>query len=328
MTASGLAALVTDRGNVVLAGRHDADEVVEVAARTLRPHRLSVRPGDRLRVALHALPLSTGSVNRLSFDAPVTVRPDDPDTESFLVILPVAGRAQYTYGRDIALAVPGAAVVLGPHRRSVYEFGAGFDQLTLRLSRSRVEAAAAALWPGVHAPELEFELSMRENGTGLVRLLESATELTALPASSGQERLVRKLEELIAETLLLSQANTVSRAAAADRMNAATRQVRDAMEFMRDRIGEPLRMAQVAAAAGVSLRSLQAGFAKVTGMTPTRWLRMQRLEHAYAMLRDADPRRVTVTRIAMESGMFHLGEFATHFKAEFGCSPSDVLAKR
>jgi len=327
MTASTVAALVESRGSVLLAGSHDADEVVELARRSLRPHRLSVRRGEHLNVVYRRLPLSIGSIDRLSFDAPVVVTPAAPDEHTFVLTFPVAGRARFTYGRDSAVVQPGVPVVMSPYRDTVLDYGAGFDQVSLRLSRTRVEAAAAAVWPSTTIDAVEFELPFAADPAPLLRLVEAAAMMPDLPAATARSSVIRQLEDLIAETLLLSQRNTASIAATAD-AGAARRQVRVAMDYMLDRLAEPLTMGAVAAAVGVSTRSLQAGFVEVTGMPPTRWLRGRRLERAHRRLLDGDPAALTVAAVAAECGLYHLGDFSRRFKAEFGLSPSDVLRGR
>lgn len=328
MTVSSLAITVSDRGVELLSGTHDVDEVFDLAARSLRPHRLKVKPGQRMRASMHGLIIGSANLSRMSFEAPVTLTPVGSNTEQYRVVLPVAGRAEYTYGRDSVVLKPGFPTVLGPHRASTYDLGPGFDNVTLRLPRSRVEAAATALWPTAPVDTVEFAMGVHERFDAVLRLTEAIAEMSMLPDSPGRARLIRQMEGLIAETLLLSHMNTASAGAAADAADAASRQVRDAMDYMLDHIAEPITMAHAAAAAGVSLRSMQAGFAKITGTTPTRWLRHQRLERAYARLRDSEPQNVTVASIAMESGLFHLGDFSTHFKAQYGRSPSQVLGKR
>jgi AraC-like DNA-binding protein len=83
-------------------------------------------------------------------------------------------------------------------------------------------------------------------------------------------------------------------------------------------------MSDVAAALGVSLRHLQAGFQKHLGMTAQSFLRDCRLETAHRMPSFASGGETTAT-IARACGFGHLGEFPAQFRRKYGECPSDTL---
>ena len=101
--------------------------------------------------------------------------------------------------------------------------------------------------------------------------------------------------------------------------------VERATEFLRAHLSEPIRIAQICEAAGVSERSLRTAFHDVWGMSPTRYMRWSRLNDARRALLSAPNLPGTVTSIATEFGFFELGRFATMYKALFGERPSDTL---
>jgi AraC family transcriptional regulator, ethanolamine operon transcriptional activator len=103
------------------------------------------------------------------------------------------------------------------------------------------------------------------------------------------------------------------------------RVVERAAEFLRAHVSEPVRIAQVCEAAGVSERSLRNAFYDVCGMSPTRYVRWERLNDVRRALQSAPNLRGTVTTIATEYGFFELGRFATIYKAVFGETPSETL---
>ena len=104
-----------------------------------------------------------------------------------------------------------------------------------------------------------------------------------------------------------------------------SQRVADAVAFMEAHLAEPLALARVADAVGVSARGLQRAFRRELGETPTEWLRGRRLSRAETLLRAAEPGSTTVTEIAMQCGFFHPGEFSVTFRERFGVSPSTVL---
>jgi AraC-like DNA-binding protein len=102
--------------------------------------------------------------------------------------------------------------------------------------------------------------------------------------------------------------------------------VRRAVDFIEGHAAEPLRLADVAAAAGVSVRALQAGFHRQLGTSPMSYLRRVRFERAHRDLRAGDPTLGdTVTSIAHRWGFTHLGRFATGYRQAYGHSPGETL---
>ena len=93
---------------------------------------------------------------------------------------------------------------------------------------------------------------------------------------------------------------------------------------MRDRLAQPLTVASLANAAGVSERTLHDGFRRFRATTPMGRLTALRLAAARRRLQDAAP-GVTVGRIAIDVGFFQLGRFARIYRNAFGELPSATL---
>ncbi len=82
------------------------------------------------------------------------------------------------------------------------------------------------------------------------------------------------------------------------------------------------------AVAGVSERRVRHAFYDCYGTSPTAHLRAAALhEVRHALLKDS-PVRDPVTRAASDFGFRHLSRFASQYRALFGESPSETLARR
>jgi transcriptional regulator GlxA family with amidase domain len=95
--------------------------------------------------------------------------------------------------------------------------------------------------------------------------------------------------------------------------------------FLNTRGGEPVSIAELSRAAGVSERSLRNAFYDVRGMSPKRSIVHARLVDVRRALSDAQRTRGAVTTIATDHGFFELGRFAGTYKAMFGETPSETL---
>lgn len=104
----------------------------------------------------------------------------------------------------------------------------------------------------------------------------------------------------------------------------APRHVRRAIEFMQANISQPISVATAAAAAGVSIRALQAGFRAFRDTTPHAYLMMLRLRAARQDLLDPGNNH-TVGEICLKWGFFHFGRFSTVYKATYGENPSETI---
>ncbi|WP_412735433.1 AraC family transcriptional regulator [Krasilnikovia sp. MM14-A1259] len=96
--------------------------------------------------------------------------------------------------------------------------------------------------------------------------------------------------------------------------------VRRAVEFIDANPARPLTLADIAEAAGTSVRALQAGFSRHLDTTPMLYLRRVRLAHAHRDLQCADP-DTGVAQVARRWGFGHLGRFAAYYRTAYGQSP-------
>ena len=88
--------------------------------------------------------------------------------------------------------------------------------------------------------------------------------------------------------------------------------------------GAGVTTAALADAAGVSERTVQQGFQRFRGMTPSQVSRDLRLDLARSAL--ALEGSDNVTSVALQFGFSHLGRFAQSYAMRFGEYPSDTVA--
>jgi AraC-like DNA-binding protein len=98
-------------------------------------------------------------------------------------------------------------------------------------------------------------------------------------------------------------------------------------EWAADSPEETLNLLELSQVAGVSLRQLQHAFKAFTGMTPTHWLRLRRLNSAHRELLARTPNDTTVAEVAMNWSFWHLGRFSSSYRALFKELPSETLKR-
>jgi transcriptional regulator GlxA family with amidase domain len=95
--------------------------------------------------------------------------------------------------------------------------------------------------------------------------------------------------------------------------------------YLRDHVGQPVRVADLSRMVGVSERTLRAAFHDVIGISPKRYAITLRLRAARTALSNADPHTTTVTDIATTFGFYELGRFAGRYRHTCGEVPSRTL---
>jgi AraC-like DNA-binding protein len=90
---------------------------------------------------------------------------------------------------------------------------------------------------------------------------------------------------------------------------------------------ERLTMPAICAEIGVPERTLRKCCNEFLGVSPTRYLLLQRLNKARSALRRADPSIASVAEVARNHQFHELGRFAVKYRATFGESPSITLQR-
>jgi AraC-like DNA-binding protein len=325
---SRLAGLVSTSDRQLVSS-NDRDAVVDGCTRALRPHRLALKSGNaRLATRLHHLPLSSISINRLHYGSDVRVEPLTIAEDNFLFSVPITGSALIHYGREAAELRPGLATIVGPYEKFCFDIDSVFDQIVIRFDRSYVESVCAALAGDDRLLPVDFQLLVEKVPVYWGALIESAAAVAQTENPLERQRLFPPIEELIVGSLLLNHPHSRSTDLFGAVRTPLPAQIKRAIAYLRENIGEPIRLQEVAAYCGMSVRSLQLGFQRQFACSPTAWLRSERLNRVHAILSKAEPGSTTVAKVAFQFGFYHLGDFAAHYRARFGANPSTILAKR
>ena len=97
------------------------------------------------------------------------------------------------------------------------------------------------------------------------------------------------------------------------------------LELIRASDGTALYVDDLCQAANVSERTLRNVFHESFGIGPIRYLRLHQLHQVRARLRDANPDRDTITKVATECGVWDLSRLAREYRALFGELPTQTL---
>jgi AraC-like DNA-binding protein len=310
----------------------DFDAVRAGVARIFKPHLLRLHgSGVNLQARMHHLRRGNASVNRLEYGAEVEIDPDRLD-DFFLVQIPVAGHASIACGNRRFDSTPAAASLVSPTLPLHMRWHAGNAQVCVRFERAMVEQHCAAHLGHALDEPLEFEPELRLDtpaGQYFLRLVKLfAEELTfarldgcAHPLANAH--VAEHFASTLLNALLYGQKSNISEALARPEAAAAPHFVRRAEDYIRRHHAEPLTIETLAAVAGVSTRTLFAGFRDFRRVSPMTYLKSFRLDKARQALQSGEVGGVAgVTKVALDNGFSHLGRFARNYHARFGELPS------
>jgi AraC-like DNA-binding protein len=309
----------------------DLQETRSLVAKVMKPHQLGVvaAPGQRLDARMHHLSLGQVSLSRLCYGAEVDIEPGELD-DFFLVMMPVRGHAQVHSGFDEVASSAEQASVVSPHLGTRMRWSADYDQLMVRLSRSFLERMLVAhMGRDLDAP-LSFSLGFRwRDNPAWQCLMRYLVDWAEQPIQVTDHQLtVAHIEQLVASTLLTAQPHNYSHSETGRgrRSTVLPKHVKRVQAFLQAHAHEPVRAEQLADVAGVSLRSLYAGFQDFCGVSPMRYLRDLRLDRVRADLLTGMPTG-GVSGVALRWGFAHMGRFSADYKARFGESPSQTIRR-
>lgn len=202
--------------------------------------------------------------------------------------------------------VPGNLELMVPGLASVRDYRTTSPLRTVQVTvpAAAVERAAAGL--GGRAPD--FPALAAITGDPLVEQL-----VRALPPAGGTDDLYAESAAAFLVTHLLTRGRH-------ERLPGPEHAgVRRAIAVMRERLDEPLTVAEIAAEAHLSAYHFIRVFRGATGETPHRFLTRLRIERARRLLSGSD---LTVAQIAVRCGFASPGALSAAFLGEVGVRPS------
>jgi len=101
--------------------------------------------------------------------------------------------------------------------------------------------------------------------------------------------------------------------------------LKQARELLHENLEMDLKLSDTFPQLGVSQRTLEYTFKKNLGMTPKAYLQILRLNAINKELKEADPKCVKVSDVALKYGFLHLGHFASEYQKVFGRKPVETL---
>lgn len=307
-------------------------------SRHLIDHGLRWHPGD-VTASLHRRELDRISLMILQYGTEVEVSPLAFD-DFALVQMPLRGSVQIECeGTNIRVA-PGEVAVVPPSCTVRLLWEPRCEQLILRIPNSLLKAddwdhhrllenadspANICKWED---PAYKMRPELLELWVGMLQ--QAVAMLPAGAANPLHPGWLNHFEQTLASFVYAHQPSMLESAQHAREAEASALGYRpgqcpqlDRLEsYIRSRLFAPLSLVDLARAAGVTTRTLNAICHRHRGVAPMTLVRNLRLDAARQRLLSGAP--TSVTEVALEYGFGHLGRFSSYYRERFGELPKQT----
>jgi AraC-like DNA-binding protein len=307
-------------------------EAHEHVARELSDHVLHWKQGAP-DAALYKGELNQLRIYALRYGAQVEVTPRPFDGFT-LVHTSLAGGAEFECDGQSIHVAEGRTAVLAPRQHCRLRWLPGTQQLIVRVPDALLLDVSGR--PDEGKPSLAPGLLPRTLGSQWDLITQSLLNILSMPDDGTlrpewlahfERNLALFLLDHPPDSRLIPASRARAGAPPEDGFQASgIRQMDALVEYIESRLCAPISLEDLARAAGVSFRTLNALCHRHHGMTPMELLRNMRLDAVRArLLTDAT---ASITDTALAFGFGHLGRFSAYYFARFHELPRDTQKKR
>ncbi|KPA91481.1 transcriptional regulator containing an amidase domain and an AraC-type DNA-binding HTH domain [Pseudomonas asplenii] len=315
--------LFTEQNQLFL--HYDLDSVRTSVGRIFKPHELvAVHTSEAVGACMHHVTRGGLALSRLEYATEVDIDPGRLE-DFYLIQIPIQGGALIRCEGLEFESSPLVASLLSPTLPARMRWQGHSPQLTLR-----IEQADMAYHCRQHIPQAsqrlpQFDPRLDFSRPGAAYFLQLLNTLVHAIGSAEhplhQPLVLKQFESALLNSLLYGQPHS-----ALDNLERPAEKsispyfIKRTEAYIREHLHEPLSVESLAEQAGVSVRTLFAGFRSFRNTSPMAYMRELRLERVHEELTRNE--QASVTEVAFKWGFAHLGRFAQEYKRRYGELPS------
>lgn len=276
-------------------------------------------------VHVHAAQSGALALSMLTYGDCYDIRPEHLG-QAVLATTVLDGRMAQSTRTGTCVAQVGDTVLAADADSPCFGYEERTEVLKLRLPQAHIDTLCWQLLGHAGTTSVRFaQASLQGHGVGgWLSLLSYLVQSVQAQASGSLPWFGGKLEECFILHLLQNVPHNYSDALNQEASGHLTlsRTHRRARAYIEAHWQDPLTLADIAAAACCSPRSLTRVFQQAENITPMQYLQELRLQRVRIELSTNGEARETVAAIAMRCGFSHLGEFNRQYRRRFGEPPS------
>ncbi|GAB91250.1 putative AraC family transcriptional regulator [Gordonia rhizosphera NBRC 16068] len=292
-------------------------------------HDLALDHEDRVRFRLDSATTDRVTVGRMAYGVPAHIA-GPAMRDCYHVNLLVSGHCtavQSDRSASFSADQKNSGVVFGPEAPVLIDWSGDCAQYHLKLTRSIFEEHAARLAGHSTSSAIDFDLTFPLDSAAGRSLCSSVAFYYSQLATDGglatMPAVQRELESALMTQVLLVARSNLTAELVRDVPRRPDTIIREVIDHIDRHAKDDLSIVMLAALFGTTARTLQAGFQREIGMTPSAYIRAVRLDGAHQDL--CAGQGLSVSEIANRWHFFHLGRFAQQYRSRFGRTPSATL---
>jgi AraC family ethanolamine operon transcriptional activator len=271
-----------------------------------------------------AIPLDAVLIARLNFNRALLHRVRPPPACFSLLLFAESAGAVFVEGHKLS-----AGDCVAPHPESDVEIVSHGESTIVAISISEIIWGRKGQWPQGEGIELRggghLLACHRESVVALLNAADSAIQALAVhsrPLTSQDTR--HFFSELMLARLSDARTQAQPRYVHEERPERARRRigVERARAYILDHLTDPIRLSDLCRHTHLQARSLEYGFREIVGLSPVRYIKMMRLGEVRRHLLSRVNEYRSISELALDSGFWHLSQFAVDYKKLFMESPS------
>jgi AraC-like DNA-binding protein len=305
---------------------HDLAEAREFLGRVYGGELLTARvPAGRPVLTVSHIETGAFAVRDAALPADLTFTAGPSD--QVIIVTVTQGTLQVERDQDIDRYLPGDVLIGNNHPAGAIVRTGGLRSRKVILPL-RLLHGVAGIAPGAAA---QFRFLSPDPVSPAARaqwldVTQYVDGLLASPDATLSPLVITSAARLLAATALTVFPNTgLASADHRDRRDASTTTVRRATAFVDEHAGQDITVADIAAAACVTVRAVQLAFRRELDTTPMAYVRTVRLAAAHRELVDGGLGQETITAVAYRWGFSSPSRFSAYYRETYGVTPKQTL---
>lgn len=299
-----------------LCSSQDAEEVHRASTQVFCTHDFHIVGRSKLlNTEIHFRRGKKVSYGRLRYGATVDIEPGKLN-DFYLIQLPFLGQESIHCDTQSVVSDANTGTIISPSLEFRMRHERSTEKLFLRVERAALEQQCAQYYGRSLQGPLNFAPAIHLNSNAATQSLKRLLDWQLTEASEGtlfdQPLIAAQFEEALMVSLLNALPHNQAMVPAPLGC-VAPGFVKRAEAYIEQHAHLPLTAADIAEHAGVSIRSLFAGYRKYRNTSPMQHLRQVRLAATHAEL-SSPGADTTVTQTALYWGFAHLGQFSAAYQ--------------
>ena len=304
-------------------------DTVTIGKELLWSNRCQMSEDDAsLDAQFNGIDLGSITIVYLTFGSNISIEPAKTD-QFFIIQTTLDGTSTTINGERKVTTERNDIVIIDPSFPTRISFTPGCAHLVLKVERKILESKLKNLLNQHISEPLKFHELLVNNDVSKKSWIDTINFLCAFYEKPYSARLTAKSivqshVDMVTSTLLNIQRHNYYDQLNDEKSAATPRHVRRACDYIERNIRQKITLTELCNEVGVTQRTLQTGFKKYLGQSPTEFIRNRRLHYIHAALSESDG-KTNVSRIMWEFGINNPGLWANIYKERYGCYPSESI---